>query len=93
MKQTYKMKDYDAKKLSTLSNMTGDELMFLLRRLGITCRNYGLMCDPPIGTGAGVNYYRYHKTIPMRLIVPLVERYPTIFLEELLKKKYENGKI
>ena len=36
MKQTYKMKDYDAKKLSTLSNMTGDELMFLLRRLGIT---------------------------------------------------------
>lgn len=92
MKQTYKIKEHDAKNLSNLANMTGEELMYLLRRLGITCRNYGLMCDPPIGTGAGVNYYRYHKKIPMRLIVPLIEKYPTIFLEDLLKQKYENGK-
>lgn len=93
MKQTYKIKEQDAKNLSNLASMTGEELMYLLRRLGITCRNYGLMCEPPIGTGAGVNYYRYHKKIPMRLIVPLIEKYPTIFLEELLKQKRENGKI
>jgi hypothetical protein len=91
MKQTYKVRDTDLAKISELSNISGDDLIFLLKRLGITMRDYAMMIQPPITTGAGINYYRYHRSgkLPIRLIEPLVEKYPPVYLQELLKQKPE----
>lgn len=89
MKQTYKIKPNDLPKINKLANITGDELLYLLKRLGITHRTYGMMIEPPITTGAGMIYYRLKKKIPVRLITPLIEKYPPTFLEELLKSRYE----
>ena len=89
MNQTHKVKPSDLSKISKLAEISGEELLYLLRRLGITQRAYGLMVEPPINSGAGIRNYVLKKKIPVRMITPLIEKYPAVFLEELLKARYE----
>jgi len=89
MKQTYIIKQNDMEEIKEISNINGNELLFLLKSLGITQSDYSRMLTPPLTTGAGVGYYSSHKKLPFRLLLPLVEQYPPEFLLDLLKKKYE----
>ncbi len=38
--------------------MIGVDLMYILKRLGIFLKNYGLMMDPPMNSASVVNNYR-----------------------------------
>jgi len=67
-----------------MSQFNGSELFFLLKRLGISQRKYGLLIDPPLNTASAVNNYSTHKQLPFRLIVSLLEKYPADFLIQLL---------
>ena len=72
--------------MSIFTEMTGVELMYLLKRLGISQRSYGLMMDPPMNSAAAVNNYRSNKKLPMRMIWPLLQKYDHGMLVSLLEQ-------
>jgi len=88
-----KISQYDPELCSIMSQINGSELLFLLKRLGISQRKYGLLIDPPLNTASAVNNYSTYKQLPFRLIVPLLDSYPADFLLHLLeqypKRKYQ----
>lgn len=89
MKQTYKVATKDLEKIGKLRNITGKELLYLLKKLGITQQQYALMLNPPLSTQAGISYYGNQKNLPLRLVVPLVEKYPPEILLQMLRDWYE----
>jgi len=68
------------------TEMTGVELMYLLKRVGISQRRYGLMMNPPMNSAAAVNNYRSYKKLPMRMIWPLLQQYDHGMLVSLLEQ-------
>lgn len=73
--------------MSNFTAMTGVELMYLLKRLGVSQRRYGLMMDPPMNSAAAVNNYRSYKKLPMRMIWPLLRQYDHELIIGLLKER------
>ena len=53
----------------------GVDLMYILKRLGIFLKNYGLMMNQSMNSAAAVNNYRSYKKLPMRIIWPLLIQY------------------
>jgi len=68
--------------------MSGADLMYILNRLGISQRRYGLMMDPPMNSAAAVNNYRSYKKLPMRMIWPLLQQYDHGMLVSLLEQNH-----
>jgi hypothetical protein len=81
-----KLSQYDPELYGIMSKITGSELLFLLKRIGITQKRYGLQLDPPLSTASAVNNYSTHKQLPFRLIAPLLDSYPADFLLHLLEE-------
>ena len=69
------------------SEMSGVDLMYVLKRLGISQRRYGLMMDPPMNSASVVNNYRSCKILPMRMIWPLLQQYDHELIIGLLKER------
>lgn len=81
-----KLSQYDPELYGIMSQITGSELLFLLKRIGITQKRYGLQLDPPLHTASAVNNYSTHKQLPFRMIAPLLDSYPADFLLHLLEE-------
>ncbi|MFZ4569339.1 MAG: hypothetical protein ACOYND_09915 [Bacteroidota bacterium] len=81
-----KLSQYDPELYGIMSKITGSELLFLLKKIGITQKRYGLQLDPPLSTASAVNNYSTHKQLPFRLIAPLLDSYPADFLLHLLEE-------
>ena len=81
-----KLSQYDPELYGIMSKITGSELLFLLKRIGITQKRYGLQLDPPLHTASAVNNYSTHKQLPFRMIAPLLDSYPADFLLHLLEE-------
>jgi hypothetical protein len=81
-----KLSQYDPELYGIMSKITGSELLFLLKKIGITQKRYGLQLDPPLSTASAVNNYSTHKQLPFRMIAPLLDSYPADFLLHLLEE-------
>ena len=81
-----KLSQYDPELYGIMSQITGSELLFLLKRIGITQKRYGLQLDPPLSTASAVNNYSTHKKLPFRMIALLLDSYPADFLLQLLEE-------
>jgi hypothetical protein len=68
------------------TEMSGSELLYLLKRLGISQRTYGLQVVPPLNTASGINNYSTTKKLPMRFILPLLNMYDQNLLISLLEQ-------
>jgi hypothetical protein len=68
------------------TEMSGSDLLYLLKRLGISQRTYGLQVVPPLNTASGINNYSTTKKLPMRLIWPLLNMYDQNLLISLLEQ-------
>ena len=69
------------------SEMSGADLMYILKRLGISQRRYGLMMNPPMNSASVVCNYRSNKKLPMRMIWPLLQQYDHELIIGLLKER------
>jgi|APGre2960657404_1045060.scaffolds.fasta_scaffold34595_1 hypothetical protein len=74
-------------KVQEIINMSGSELLFCIKRLGINQLQYGLMLNPPITTAGGLNHYRSSKKLSYRLFKPLIDNYDLDLILEYLNKK------
>jgi len=83
-----KNKPSDRAVIERLSQITGEQLCWLIKKVGITGLKYATMVDPPLQTASGVWAYGRKKTFPFRMIKPLIERYDPHFLLALLKQKW-----
>jgi len=73
------------KYIPIFTEMSGADLMYLLKRLGISQRRYGLMMTPPMNSASVVCNYRSHRKLPMRMIWPLLQQYDHGMLVGLLE--------
>lgn len=74
-------------KKQTVINMTGSELLYVLKRLGINQLQYGLLLQPPITTAGGLNHYRSAKKLSYRLFKPLIDSYDLDIIIDYLESK------
>ena len=72
--------------MSIFTEMSGADLMYLLKRLGISQRRYGLMMTPPMNSASVVCNYRSYRKLPMRMIWPLLLQYDHGMLAGLLEQ-------
>lgn len=83
-----KNKPSDREVIEKLSQITGEQLCWLIKKLGITGKKYGMMVEPPLQTASGVWNYARKGSIPFRMIKPMIENYDPHFLLALLKQKW-----
>lgn len=74
--------------IETLSQITGGQFCYLLKKLGISGLAYGRKVDPPYQTASGVWNFARKDQIPFKLIKPLIQEYDPHFLLALLKQKW-----
>jgi len=78
-------------KVESIINMTGSELLYVIKKLGINQLQYGLMLNPPITTAGGLNHYRTSRKLSFRFFKPLIDNYEVdIILNYLEQKRYAN---
>lgn len=68
------------------TEMSGADLMYILKRLGISQRRYGLMMNPPMNSASVVCNYRSNKKLPMRMIWPLLQQYDHSMLASIIEQ-------
>ena len=64
----------------------GVDLMYILKRLGIFLKNYGLMMNQPMNSDSVVNNYRSNNKWPMRMIWPLLQQYNHGMLASIIEQ-------
>lgn len=87
-KKIQKPKASDRLIIETLSQITGGQFCYLLKKLGISGLAYGRKVDPPYQTASGVWNFARKDQIPFKLIKPLIQEYDPHFLLALLKQKW-----
>jgi hypothetical protein len=86
--KTSNIKSSDREVIDKLSTINGQQLIFLLKKLGITHLKYASKVEPPFESASGVGNYRHHQQLPFRLVKPLIEDYDPYFLITLLRQKW-----
>jgi hypothetical protein len=75
--------------LDFIRKITGEQLIYLLKELGIFQKDYARKIIPPLNTAQAINKLRNQNKISYRYIKPLTDEYSIEFLINILKDKYE----